>query len=208
MNAFDRSNMRQRDGLFPILLLALLWLITRGILFACYEPLTYQDSGTYQRLAHQIMTLDFTGYDGQRTPGYPLLPARLAPGFDSAVSIIHHARTCLAPQVMLAGLALGIVVWGSEGLPFHFVLDCMGVQVGWWTALFIYAFAMLVGAISFLPGGLGGADATMIGLLAVHNVPLHSAVAATILIRIATLWFAVVLGIGTLGLQLHVGARN
>jgi uncharacterized membrane protein YbhN (UPF0104 family) len=143
--------------------------------------------------------------DGLHQRAVTWLPARLAPGLDSVVSIIHHARICLAPQVMLAGVALGIVAWGSEGLAFHFVLDWMGVQVGWQTALFIYAFAMLVGAISFLPGGLGGADATMIGLLAVYNVPLHSAVAATILIRIATLWFAVVLGIGALGLQLRVG---
>ena len=78
MNAFDQAVMRRRDGLFPILLLTLLWLITRGILFACYEPVTYADSGTYQRLAHQLMTLDFTGYDGQRTPGYPLLLALVA----------------------------------------------------------------------------------------------------------------------------------
>ena len=78
MNAFDRFTMRQRDELFPVLFLALLWLITRGILFACYEPVTYADSGTYLRLAQQIINLDFTGYDGQRTPGYPLLLALMA----------------------------------------------------------------------------------------------------------------------------------
>jgi len=146
--------------------------------------------------------------DGLRRLAMTSLPARLAPGFDSVVSIVHHARTCLAPQVMVVGVGLGIVAWGAEGIAFHFVLDWMGVPVGWRTALFIYAFAMLVGAISFLPGGLGGADATMIGLLVVHDVPLHSAVAATILIRIATLWFAVALGIGALGLQLHVRAKD
>lgn len=78
MNAFDRSVIRQRERLFPILMLTLLWLVTRGILFACYEPVTYPDSGAYQRLAHQIITLDFRGYDGQRTPGYPLLLALVA----------------------------------------------------------------------------------------------------------------------------------
>ncbi len=78
MNTFSRSALRQRDGWFPILLLAVLWLITRGLLFAYYEPMTYTDSGTYQRLAHQIMSLDFTGYNGQRTPGYPLLLALVA----------------------------------------------------------------------------------------------------------------------------------
>ncbi len=136
------------------------------------------------------------------------LPARFATGLDAVLSIVSHTRTCLTPRVLAGGLVLGIVAWGSEGMAFHFVLDWMGAGIGWRTALFVYAFAMLVGAISFLPGGLGGADATMIGLLVVNNVPPHLAVAATILIRIATLWFAVVLGIGALGLQLRVDAGN
>jgi uncharacterized protein (TIRG00374 family) len=62
-------------------------------------------------------------------------------------------------------------------------------------ALFIYAFSMLVGALSFLPGGLGGAEATMVALLMLNHIAQPQAVAATILIRLATLWFAVVLGV-------------
>jgi uncharacterized protein (TIRG00374 family) len=62
-------------------------------------------------------------------------------------------------------------------------------------ALFIYAFSMLVGAISFLPGGLGGTEATMVALLMLNKIAQPQAVAATVLIRLATLWFAVALGV-------------
>jgi uncharacterized protein (TIRG00374 family) len=73
----------------------------------------------------------------------------------------------------------------------HVLGSDMSLQV----ALFIYAFSMLVGALSFLPGGLGGTEATMVALLMLNNVAQPQAVAATVLIRLVTLWFAVALGV-------------
>jgi len=57
---------------------------------------------------------------------------------------------------------------------------------------------MLAGAVSFMPGGLGGAEAAMTALLVTSNVDMPQAVAATVIIRLATLWFAVLLGGGVL----------
>jgi uncharacterized protein (TIRG00374 family) len=71
----------------------------------------------------------------------------------------------------------------------------MGRDIGVVAALFIYAFSMLVGAISFLPGGIGGAEVTMTALLMLNGMDNAGAVAATLLIRLATLWFAVLLGL-------------
>jgi uncharacterized protein (TIRG00374 family) len=60
--------------------------------------------------------------------------------------------------------------------------------------VFVYALAMLAGAVSFMPGGLGGAEAVMVGLLVWKGMDGADAVAATVLIRLATLWFAVAIG--------------
>jgi uncharacterized protein (TIRG00374 family) len=62
------------------------------------------------------------------------------------------------------------------------------------------AAASLAGTLSFLPGGLGVADGSIGGLLAllVKNVTGGTAAAATFLIRLCTLWFGVLLGIITL----------
>jgi len=121
-------------------------------------------------------------------------PEKFKTAIDSFVDIIRHSGKCMAPIAMLAGLSLGVVAWGAEGYAFYLVLDWMECGIDWQTAMFIYAFAMIVGAVSFLPGGLGGAEATMIGLLILNGVDEPTAVAATLLIRIATLWFAVFLG--------------
>ncbi len=54
---------------------------------------------------------------------------------------------------------------------------------------------MLAGAVSFLPGGLGGAEAAMLTLLIYGGLELPEAAAVTLVIRITTLWFAVLLGL-------------
>jgi uncharacterized protein (TIRG00374 family) len=58
---------------------------------------------------------------------------------------------------------------------------------------FIYAVSTVIGAVS--PGGLGPTEIGMAFLLqTVMEVPKAQATAATFLIRIATLWFAVLIG--------------
>ena len=60
----------------------------------------------------------------------------------------------------------------------------------------------LAGALSFLPGGLVVTEASMVLLLvrAAGGLDEPAAVAATILIRPCTLWFAVLLGLVALSL--------
>jgi uncharacterized protein (TIRG00374 family) len=79
-------------------------------------------------------------------------------------------------------------------------MHVLGSDLSLSTALFIYAFSILVGALSFLPGGLGGTEASMVTLLILNHVAQPQAVAATVLIRLATLWFAVALGVFALTL--------
>lgn len=57
---------------------------------------------------------------------------------------------------------------------------------------------MLAGALSFMPGGIGGAEGVMVALL-MTQAPAADAVAATVLIRLTTLWFAVAIGALALG---------
>jgi hypothetical protein len=76
MNTMSRD--ASRFEWLPHAVLVLAWLATRVALYYAYAPVTYADSGTYLRLAHEIMRWDFAGYDGQRTPGYPLLLALVA----------------------------------------------------------------------------------------------------------------------------------
>jgi len=92
-------------------------------------------------------------------------------------------------------MALSVVAWLAEGVGAWLILRALTPDISLAMALFIYGFGMLVGALSFMPGGLGGTEATMTGLLVLQGLPLPEAVAATVIIRLATLWFAVILGL-------------
>lgn len=123
------------------------------------------------------------------------LPLRLGKLVGHGIEIVTHSGRCFSLPMLLYGISLGLVAWGAEGLAFYYIMHVLGSDMSLQTALFIYAFSMLVGALSFLPGGLGGTEATMVALLVLNNVMQAQAVAATILIRLATLWFAVALGV-------------
>jgi uncharacterized protein (TIRG00374 family) len=84
-----------------------------------------------------------------------------------------------------------------QGLAPAIVLNDMGVSLGLANSVFVFALATLVGGASFLPGGLGGFEATMIALLSAMDIPLSTALAATLVLRLTTLWFGVALGLAT-----------
>jgi uncharacterized protein (TIRG00374 family) len=94
---------------------------------------------------------------------------------------------------------LGLVAWFFECLAFQVVFRGLSVEIPLFKATFIYAFSTLVGALSMLPG-IGAAEGSMTSLLLFINIPKPLASTATIIIRICTIWFAVILGYGFLRL--------
>jgi uncharacterized protein (TIRG00374 family) len=113
----------------------------------------------------------------------------------SAIETALNFRRCFPLFTMAYAIFLGFFAWGAEGLGLYYVANWMGGEVNLIDAVFIYAFSMLIGALSFLPGGLGGAEVTMVGLLLLNGMDEAQAVACTLFVRLATLWFAVVLGL-------------
>ncbi|WP_024618026.1 lysylphosphatidylglycerol synthase transmembrane domain-containing protein [Pseudomonas kilonensis] len=122
-----------------------------------------------------------------------------------AVDVLRQARRCHTPYRLLGASALGVAAWSLEALAFYWILQDMELGVALGFAAFIYAVSMLAGAVSFMPGGLGGAEAVMVGLLVSGGAGLGEAVAATVLLRLVTLWFAV--GLGSV-LLIEVGRRK
>ncbi len=114
-----------------------------------------------------------------------------------------RALEMLAPPMVFGpALLLGTVGWCSEALSFFVLLHALGASLHPLSCMFIFAFSMLVGAISILPGGLGSTEATMVGLLASQGVPFETALVATGVARVTTLWFAVALGFVALPMAL------
>lgn len=107
-------------------------------------------------------------------------------------------RLLVSPVHLLWAGALGAAAWFAECLGFYLVLLGFQVDLGVVPVTFIYSFATLFGAVTMMPGGVGPTEGSMSGLLAYEGMALPDAVAATLVIRVCTLWFAVALGAGAL----------
>jgi glycosyltransferase 2 family protein len=108
--------------------------------------------------------------------------------------VLRHVRDFLTPARAAQGLCLGLIAWSAEGWGFGILLHALGHPLPLTAAISIYALSKLAGATSLMPGGLGSSETTMIVLLKLLGIPLRTAVVATLLIRLATLWFAELLG--------------
>lgn len=91
--------------------------------------------------------------------------------------------------------SLGGIAWLITSLSFILLLHYIGVSVPFYSAISIFPLAMLAGAASMLPGGVGSTEVVLIGLLAIFGVDFELATLAAIGIRLATIWFAIALGI-------------
>jgi uncharacterized protein (TIRG00374 family) len=109
--------------------------------------------------------------------------------------LLASARPCHTPTLLLITTLLSLAAWAAEAWAFHLLLGALGSTATLSFSVFVYAIAVLAGALSFLPGGLGGTEATMMSLLLLTGHEQPVAVVATVLIRLTTLWFAVALGL-------------
>jgi uncharacterized protein (TIRG00374 family) len=113
-------------------------------------------------------------------------------------------QTMLRPGALFCGTLLALCAWGLECCALLAIVDGFpGLRLSWDAAAFAYSASTIVGALVMLPGGLGVTEAGMTGLLQSLGGPHMTrevATAATILTRLATLWFAVAIGMVALAL--------
>jgi uncharacterized protein (TIRG00374 family) len=110
--------------------------------------------------------------------------------------LLETGRLLLRPRPLVLGLAIAVVAWGCEAVAFWVILDGLGTDVHGFAAFSVYALSTIVGAVSMLPGGIGGVEATMLLFLSVLRVTSGTAVAAVLLIRLSTLYLVSLLGVG------------
>lgn len=126
---------------------------------------------------------------------------------EHASTFFGASRHLVAPRLLVIATTLSLLAWGAECGALFLVLLGLGVPVSWnllLVAIFVMATSTLLGAVSMLPGGLGIADASVAGLLVLllsDDVMTRGlAAAAALLIRFATLWFGLLVGLAALAL--------
>lgn len=104
------------------------------------------------------------------------------------------SRSWMTPLDVLVSLLLGLAAWGITAFSFVWLLVALGVTIPLLSALAIYPLAMLAGAASMVPGGVGTTEVAIVALLSMFELPIGTATLAAVGIRFASIWFAVVCG--------------
>lgn len=104
------------------------------------------------------------------------------------------AMSFFRPREFAVAMTLGLAAWTIQSLGCVYLLHKLGMVVPPLAAFALYPLALLIGAASMLPGGIGTTEAAIVFLLYGFGVPLQGATLAAIGMRLSTLWFAIALG--------------
>jgi len=117
--------------------------------------------------------------------------------FAPHLSDFHGASNALlATGPLLVGTIISFLSWGLECTGVYLCAVGLGVDKPFLLIVFVFATSSLLGVVSMLPGGIGAVEAGLYGqFVAVANLSTGVAGALTLIIRLATLWFATLLGI-------------
>jgi glycosyltransferase 2 family protein len=114
------------------------------------------------------------------------------------LELLRSSSTLLRSSPLYIGVVLALVAWGAEGVALHVILQNLDVSTSLGLAVGIYSVSVLAGALSFIPGGLGSTEVVMVLLLTLVGADTPTAIAATLICRLSTLWFAVIIGVSVL----------
>lgn len=106
------------------------------------------------------------------------------------------------PRKLAFAVLISVASWAGECFAFFLVMLGLGFPASThllFAAASSLAIATMIGALSLLPGGLGAAELSATGLLVLFlgssTIDRETAATATLLIRFATFWFGIALGL-------------
>jgi uncharacterized protein (TIRG00374 family) len=97
-------------------------------------------------------------------------------------------------RVFTVSLVLSIFAWFLECVGYALVAWGFGVALTLVESVFIYSSALVGGVLTLFFGGLGATEGGMVGLGMAFGMSASISAASTIIIRVMTLWYAVVIG--------------
>ena len=103
-----------------------------------------------------------------------------------------HAMT--SAKTIFKNWFFGILSWSLEAMAIYLVFLAFDVDLGFILTTLITYSAILLGAVSFIPAGVGLTEISATSLLENQGIELSLAVSIILMMRVVTIWFSTVLG--------------
>ena len=103
-------------------------------------------------------------------------------------------------KVATVCILLAVTYWFIISAAAYYILIGFDINtLDYLKVLAIYVTSILLGAISFIPAGIGITEGTLAGLLTLEGIGVSAALILSVMIRILTLWYSV--GVGFIALK-------
>jgi len=112
-------------------------------------------------------------------------------------NLIESQKTLQAlstKKIMLSCWGISLFGLTLEAISIYFSFIAFNLDFGIVETTLITFTSLIIGAVSFIPGGIGLTEASLIGLLVLSKVELVTASSLTIFIRLTTIWYATIVG--------------
>jgi len=101
-------------------------------------------------------------------------------------------------------ILLALTYWFMVSAAAYYTLIAFDVNIlDYLKVLAIYTTSSLLGAISFIPGGIGITEGSITGLFTLNGIDVSAALILSVMIRVLTLWYTV--GVGFIALKFTGG---
>ena len=106
--------------------------------------------------------------------------------------IVHKSTNV---KVATICILLAVTYWFIISTAAYYTLIAFDIDVlDYLKVLAIYTTSILLGAISFIPAGIGVTEGSIMGLFTLNGIDVSTALILSVMIRVLTLWYSVCVG--------------
>ena len=109
-------------------------------------------------------------------------------------SFYEKLKILFRKKIIIISIFIGLISWTFEGISFFILLKGFNASLNIQNAIVSQLSSGLLGAVSFMPGGIGTTEASSIAILLAQNINLNIATSATLLGRFISLWLISFIG--------------
>lgn len=109
--------------------------------------------------------------------------------------VLLNINRSISLKISFICFTLGAAAWTCTSFILVYSCHMFSIDIPFFQIFSIYPTAMLSGAVSFIPGGVGATEAVIVFILNQYDTPIPIASTVALLVRFSTLWLAILFGI-------------
>ena len=155
------------------------YIITAGLVILIFVFVTISSRKIFNKTARIFMRFQFT-------------KKFVEPIYESSEII----KSSIRGKTAFFSIILSVGYWFIISLAIYFIFLALEIDsLSFLEIISTYIASLILGVLSFLPGGIGVTEGSLVVLLSLQGIEISTAVVVALLIRLFTLWYSVAVGL-------------